>query len=203
MTDSEFKALMLRSAENAHRKLFDEYSGYVYSICANKLNDCGSKEDIEECLSDSFAAIFRYFDSESNRNGDLKGIIGTITKRIAVDYFRKLSGKTGRTVSIDDEEFPTFSSDIRVDDETEKAVIREIIMDCIDRLGEYNGELYVNRRYSETPEFTSDVIINETGENSFTATRKYKSPINSMEEYYNFEFALENGEWKINHMLNN
>jgi len=143
LTDSEFKALMLRSAENAHRKLFDEYSGYVYSICANKLNDCGSKEDIEECLSDSFAAIFRYFDSESNRNGDLKGIIGTITKRIAVDYFRKLSGKTGRTVSIDDEEFPTLSSDIRVDDETEKAVIREIIMDCIDRLGEPDSSIIV------------------------------------------------------------
>lgn len=143
MTDSDFKALMLRSAENAHRKLFDEYSGYVYSICANKLNDCGSKEDIEECLSDSFAAIFRYFDSESNRNGDLKGIIGTITKRIAVDYFRKLSGKTGRTVSIDDEEFPTLSSDIRVDDETEKAVIREIIMECIDRLGEPDSSIIV------------------------------------------------------------
>lgn len=143
MTDSEFKALMLRSAENAHRKLFDEYSGYVYSICANKLNDCGSKEDIEECLSDSFAAIFRYFDSESNRNGDLKGIIGTITKRIAVDYFRKLSGKTGRTVSIDDEDFPKISSDIRVDDKTEKAVIREIIMDCIDRLGEPDSSIIV------------------------------------------------------------
>lgn len=68
---------------------------------------------------------------------------------------------------------------------------------------EYNGELYVNRRYNETPEFTSDVIINETSGNSFTATRNYKSPVNSVEEYCIFEFALENGEWKINHMLNN
>ncbi len=68
---------------------------------------------------------------------------------------------------------------------------------------EYNGELYVNRRYNETPEFTSDVIINETSENSFTATRNYKSPVNSVEEYCILEFALENGEWKINHMLNN
>ncbi len=68
---------------------------------------------------------------------------------------------------------------------------------------EYNGELYVNRRYKETPEFTSDVIINETSGNSFTATRNYKSPVNSVEEYCIFEFVLENGEWKINHMLNN
>ncbi len=143
MTDSEFKALMLKSAENAHRRLFDEYSGYVYSICANKLKDCGTKEDIEECLSDSFAAIFRYFDNVSNRDGDLKGIIGTITKRIAVDYFRRLSGKIDRTVSIDDEDFPKISSDIRVDDETEKAVIREIIMECIDRLGEPDSSIIV------------------------------------------------------------
>lgn len=62
---------------------------------------------------------------------------------------------------------------------------------------EYNGELYVNRRYNETPVFTSDVIIKETGENSFTATRKYKSPVNSVEEYCILEVVLENGEWKI------
>ena len=62
---------------------------------------------------------------------------------------------------------------------------------------EYNGELYVNRRYNETPVFTSDVIINKTGENSFTATRKYKSPVNSVEEYCILEVVLENGEWKI------
>jgi RNA polymerase sigma-70 factor (ECF subfamily) len=60
LTDSDLKALMLRSVENAHRCLFDEYSGYVYTICANKLKSCGTKEDIEECFSDSFADIFTY-----------------------------------------------------------------------------------------------------------------------------------------------
>ena len=143
LTDSEVKALMQKSAEIAHRRIFDEYSGYVYTICANKLKSCGTKEDIEECLSDSFADIFTYFDSESNRNGDLKGIIGTIAKRNAIDYFRRLSGKNDRLVSIDDEDFPKISSDIRVDDETEKAVLREIIMDCIDRLGKPDSQIIV------------------------------------------------------------
>lgn len=141
LTDSDLKALMQKSAENAHRCLFDEYSGYVYTICANKLKSCGTKEDIEECFSDSFADIFRYFDNESNRNGDLKGVIGTIAKRNSIDYFRRLSGKNDRLVSIDDEDFPKISSDIRVDDETEKALIREIIMDCIDRLGEPDSSI--------------------------------------------------------------
>lgn len=143
LTDSDLKALMQKSAEIVHRRIFDEYSGYVYTICANKLKSCGTKEDIEECFSDSFADIFTYFDSESNRNGDLKGIIGTIAKRNAIDYFRRLSGKSDRLVSIDDEDFPIISSDIRVDDETEKAVLREIIMDCIDRLGKPDSQIIV------------------------------------------------------------
>ena len=143
MTDSDLKALMQKSAEAVHRRIFDEYSGYVYTICANKLKSCGTREDIEECLSDSFADIFTYFDNESNRNGDLKGIIGTIAKRNAIDYFRRLSGKSDRMVSIDDEDFPKIPSDIRVDDETEKAALREIIMDCIDRLGEPDSAIIV------------------------------------------------------------
>ena len=141
LTDSELKVIMLKSAETAHRLLFDEYSSYVYAICATKLKGCATREDIEECLSDSFADIFRYFDVESNRNGDLKGIIGTITKRNAIDYFRRLSGKSGRTVSIDDEAFPLISSDIQVDDTTEKAVIREIVLNCIEKLGEPDSSI--------------------------------------------------------------
>ncbi len=64
--------------------------------------------------------------------------------------------------------------------------------------GDYNGELYVMPRNLEAAEFTSDVIIKETGENSFTATRSYT-------EHYTeditsercFDFVLEAGKWKI------
>ena len=93
MTDRELRNIMEQSAENGRRALFDEYCGYVYAICANKLKTCGSSEDIDECLSDTFAAVFRYLDGASGQDGDLKGIIGTIAKRTAIDYFRRLSSK--------------------------------------------------------------------------------------------------------------
>lgn len=67
----------------------------------------------------------------------------------------------------------------------------------------YNGELYVTPfDYDyELAEYTSDVIIKETGENSFTATRKFKSQFNSVGDYYKvFEIVLENGEWKIDNV---
>lgn len=143
LTDSDLKALMQKSAEIAHRRIFDEYSGYVYSICANKLKSCGTKEDIEECVSDSFAAIFRYFDSESNKDGDLKGIIGTIAKRTAVDYFRRLTRNIDIKVSIDDENFKPLPSGELVEIEAERAEMREIILGCIEKLGKPDSQIIV------------------------------------------------------------
>ena len=59
MTDSELRELMRVSAEKGRRALFDEYCAYVYAIAAMKLKNCASREDIEECVSDVFAEIYR------------------------------------------------------------------------------------------------------------------------------------------------
>ena len=105
MTDKEMRLLMEQSREDGCRRLFDEYCGYVSVICANKLRGCGTTEDVDECISDTFAAVFRYIESSSGRDGDLKGIIGTIARRTSIDYFRRLSSKSDRTVPIDNDSF--------------------------------------------------------------------------------------------------
>ena len=71
MTDKELSRMMEQSAEEGRRALFDEYCGYVYAICANKLKGCGSPEDTDECLSDTFAAVFRYLESHKAADGVL------------------------------------------------------------------------------------------------------------------------------------
>lgn len=65
--------------------------------------------------------------------------------------------------------------------------------------GDINGELYVRQCDFELSEYTSDVIIKETGENSFTATRSYRGDFGIGDGTSNrcFDFVLENGEWKI------
>ena len=119
---------MEQSPEAGRRALFDEYCGYVYAICANKLRNCGTSEDVDECLSDTFAAVFRYLDSASGKDGDLKGIIGTIANR---------------TVSIDSENFRELSSEIRVEEAAERSALRETVLDCIKRLGEPDSSIIV------------------------------------------------------------
>ncbi len=143
MTDKELRRKMEQSPEAGRRALFDEYCGYVYAICANKLRNCGTSEDVDECLSDTFAVVFRYLDSASGKDGDLKGIIGTIAKRTAIDYFRRLAPKSDRTVSIDSENFRELSSEIRVEEAAERSALRETVLDCIKRLGEPDSSIIV------------------------------------------------------------
>ena len=72
MTDQEFKKYMERSPEECMRVVFDEYCNYVYVIAATKLKNCGTTEDIEECVSDVFTEVFEriyrsYRQTQSNR----------------------------------------------------------------------------------------------------------------------------------------
>lgn len=143
MTDKDLRRIMEQSSEKGRRALFDEYCGYVYAICANKLKGCGTSEDIDECLNDTFAAVFRYLDSSRGHDGDLKGIIGTIARRTAIDYFRRLSQKTGRTVSIDEEGFRQLPSGISVAEEAERSALSKAVLDCIDALGKPDSSIIV------------------------------------------------------------
>ena len=136
MTDKELRHYMERSAEEGRRALFEEYCGYVYAICANKLKGCGTVEDIDECISDTFAAVFAYLDRHSGADGDLRGIIGTIARRTAISYFRRLSPRSDSTVSIDSEAIRELSSDIRIAEDAEASALREAVLDCVNRLGE-------------------------------------------------------------------
>ena len=143
MTDRELRCKMEQSAEAGRRALFDEYCGYVYAICANKLKGCGTNEDTDECLSDTFAAVFRYLESHKDADGDLKGVIGTIAKRTAVSYFRRLSPKAEITISIELESIGELSSDIRVDESAEQTALRETVYDCVKSLGEPDSSIIV------------------------------------------------------------
>ena len=59
MTDTEWQQLMAQSPEKGRRALIDQYSGLVYAIVYSKLQGLGSREDVEDCVSDVFVKLFR------------------------------------------------------------------------------------------------------------------------------------------------
>ena len=143
MTADEMKELSETSKTNLHRALFDEYCNYVYAIVSGKLKSCAVREDIEECVSDVFAEIFRLCEKNIHE-GDLRGLIGTIAKRKAIDYHRKLSTKTA---SVSDDIFANIPdiSDIAAD--TEQKDINRIIYENIKKLGEPDASIIIQQYF--------------------------------------------------------
>ena len=146
MTDIEYRTMYEKSPQKAQTALFDEYLNYVYAIVYNKLRSCGSREDIEECVGDTSSAVFISYDKEGKFNGNLKGFIGTIASRKAVQMFRRLSSKSNSTVYIEDET-TEFADSERIEENAERSEIRSLMLRLIKSLGEPESTMVIQKYY--------------------------------------------------------
>ncbi len=176
MTLSEFRSLMKRSQREGHRALFDEYCNYVYAVVMNVLRNCGSREDVEECVSDVFVKIYRSYANGELRDGDLKGFVGAVAKHTSIDYMRKLMSHNKRNTSMDDENFPEMASDSRLDADTEKKDRNRILMEMVNSLGESDSTIIVQQYFYER---TAKEIANSIG---MTAAAVQKRSVRAREK---------------------
>lgn len=135
-----------KKAEYA-RKIFDEYCNYVYIIVLNKIKSCGTKEDVEECVSDVFAEIFRNTDKIIDFEGDLKCYIGTVAKRRAIDTYRRLSSHSGKVQPLDDGIISETASAEDIEKSYETASRNALILDKIKSLGEPDTTIIIKQFY--------------------------------------------------------
>lgn len=147
MTGYEYNALFSKSPEKAYKALFDEFCNYVYAIVYNKLRGCAAREDIEECVSDIFADIFFNFNSENAYQGDLKGYIGIVAKRRAINKYHKLSPRADKTVSLDDDNIGEIQSENDTQSEAEKKALCNLMIEKITELGEPDSTIIIQKYY--------------------------------------------------------
>lgn len=145
MTGSEYRSLMKISPDNAHRAVFDEYYNYVFTIVMNKLRSCASKEDIEECVSDVFAAVFLKLDSDLRYDGELAAFVNTVAKNKAIDMYRSLSTRRNADITAPDIETVPAETDVAGDAEIKD--IRRIVYDTIAGLGEPDSSIIILKYY--------------------------------------------------------
>lgn len=147
MTDTQYALLYSVSPANAHTAMFNEYFNYVYSIVFNKLRSCGTKEDIEECVSDVFAAVFEKYEKNGFSSGSLNGLIGTIAANKAISYFRSLSSKSKYTAEIDETALSEISDDELLVENAEKKELKDILLSCVNALGEPDSTMIIQKYY--------------------------------------------------------
>ena len=147
MTGKEYTSLYRKSRDQAYDALFAAYCDYVYAIVYNKLRSTASREDIEECVSDIFADVFFGYDTESDHEGDMKGYIGTVAKRRAINAFHSLTARKGRIADDAEEELVNMGSDTDIEADSNKAETRSILIKKISELGEPDSTIILQKYY--------------------------------------------------------
>ena len=146
MKQSEYQKLLTTDKNKAQRNLFNEYLNYVYTIVFNRLRSSGSREDIEECVSDVFTDVFNSFEYKIDAADDMKGFISTVAIRKSAAYYHRLCWNSG-SVSLDDDNTPDIQSKENISETAEKNDTRRELLNLISSLGEPDATIIIQKYY--------------------------------------------------------
>lgn len=138
MTDKELLEFIAEDKIKGFSLLIDMYSALVYKIVANVVLPVGTKEDAEECVADSFVAFYNNLDDVDLSRGSIKGYLGVIAKRRAINLYHTLKRQNERDIHTDTE---LSEYEEGLDYDTKAALIR-----AIKDLGEPDSVI-VTRKY--------------------------------------------------------
>ena len=149
MTDAQWYELMQTDPKKGRRALIDQYSNLVYAIVLNKLKNCASREDIEDCVSDVFVEIFRNTEKYTPQSGTLKGYLSTIAKRTAVDAWRKLTYRQNATSYLEEDEGLILIADDDPEETVSGKMQKQRLWDVIKGLGEPDTSIIIRQYFYE------------------------------------------------------
>lgn len=147
MTGNEYCALHRRSPDKAYDELFECYCDYIHAIVFNKLRSVASREDIEECVSEIFADIFFDYDVNSGFAGDMKGYVGTVAKRRAINAYHSLTARAGHFSGETDDYLASANSGTDIEADHDKEETRSILISKINELGEPDSTIILQKYY--------------------------------------------------------
>lgn len=147
MTDNELRLLMADSVQKCHRAVFDKYCNYVYAIAFKILKSCGSREDIEECVSDVFMKIYKLLDKNIDFADNFKAYIATVTRNTAIDSFRRISLRNSRTAYLDDNTLGELRDSSDLTEKSENKEQSRIILGKIKELGDPDSTIIIQQYY--------------------------------------------------------
>lgn len=94
MSDQDLQQSIHIRNPKTYEFLIDEYSKLLWYIASGILKNSGSKEDIEDCVAESFAYLWEYPEKYEQQKGSIKTYLCLITKNKAIDKVRKINKRT-------------------------------------------------------------------------------------------------------------
>ena len=145
LSDEEIAIRLLKKDFSVIDEVMERYNKLLWAVAGGILNNVGTVEDIEDCVSDAYVRLLekpRRFDS---KKGSLKSFIAEITKNIAIDRYRKLiKAKAAET----DTAIGVFADKIKDANPLEAVVLmenRDNILNALGNLSETDREIIIRR----------------------------------------------------------
>ena len=136
----DFSELLIKEPERALNQMLSAYSGLVYHAAAAILGR-SSHEEIEECVSDAFLAVYNNRTRLDFSQGSVKAYLCATARNLAIDHLRKQS-KT-RVIPLD--------SYALAEERTESMALRRMdsdqLVQSILSLGEPDSRIITYRYY--------------------------------------------------------
>lgn len=140
MTDKELLKKLKKDKASGLSVAIDLYSGLLYKLASAIILPSGTKEDVEECVSDSFFAFYEQLESLDLKKASVKTFLAVITRRKAIDIYRKNLRQNNCSLG-DIAEGEATEKDFTFDLER-----RKVILSAIKELGEPDSTI-ITRKY--------------------------------------------------------
>ena len=146
-TDRHIIDRLFARSEEGLALLQTHYGKLCHRIALNLL---GSREDAEECVNDTYLAVWNTI--PPNRPASLMAYVGKVTRNIAVSCLRKRGAKGRRcegVVLLD--ELAECLPDTDTPDPADDLTLREALQSFFDSLSEEDRAMMVRRYYNGEP----------------------------------------------------
>lgn len=176
MKDSEaILAFKVNDTLKIH-EVIRQYSPLLFSVSYNILSILGTKQDIEECVSDVFIYLWQNPSSFNSEKGNLKSYLCLIAKSKSLDCYRRLAKTNHLHIPIEHIDLNAFSNLMEVDCDYTR------LYDSLEQLTSKEKDILIRRYFEdEKPEeiaqdlgVSSKSIIN----NLYRSKAKLKKLIN-------------------------
>ena len=143
MTDKEISKKIQKGDMSIFDYLMDNYNKLLWLVVGNILEQAGTAEDIEDCISEVYLKLMENPKAYDHKKGSIKSFLVKTGKNNAIDKYRQLT--KSNVFELNDGIFLTQESDVleTVIDTEDKATLLE----AINRLNEPSKEVLIRRYF--------------------------------------------------------
>ncbi len=160
MTEKTIMTALHEGSEEAITACITQYLPLAHTVVSARTATICNKEDIEDCVSEVFLALWRRRKTLDPAKGTVKAYLCAIASYKATELYRKQSKH--QTLSIDETDVSDPPDSFTPEEELLRQEKREALFTALDALGDPDREIVIRRHFLQEPSKTVAKRLNMT-----------------------------------------